>query len=49
MVYDEAADKMVLFGGIAGNWLKEQINDELWVFDPVLDEWSQVTPDSLNP
>ena len=49
MVYDEAADKMVLFGGIAGTWLKEEINDELWIFDPVLDEWSQVTPDSLNP
>jgi hypothetical protein len=49
MVYDEAADKMVLFGGIAGNWLKEEINDELWIFDPVLDEWNQVTPDSLNP
>ena len=49
MVYDEAADKMVLFGGIAGNWLKEEVNDELWIFDPVLDEWSQVTPDSLNP
>jgi N-acetylneuraminic acid mutarotase len=49
MVYGEAADKMVLFGGIAGNWLKEEINDELWVFDPVADEWSQVTPDSLNP
>ena len=49
MVYDEAADKMVLFGGIAGNWLKEEINDELWIFDPVLEEWSQVTPDSLNP
>jgi N-acetylneuraminic acid mutarotase len=49
MVYDEAADKMVLFGGIAGTWLKEEINDELWLFDPVLDEWSQVTPDSLNP
>jgi hypothetical protein len=49
MVYDEAADKVVLFGGIAGNWLKEEINDELWIFDPVLDEWSQVTPDSLNP
>jgi hypothetical protein len=49
MVYDESADKMVLFGGIAGNWLKEEINDELWIFDPVLDEWSQVMPDSLNP
>jgi hypothetical protein len=49
MVYAEAADKMVLFGGIAGNWLKEEVNDELWIFDPVSDEWSQVTPDSLNP
>ncbi len=49
MVYDEAADKMVLFGGIAGNWLKEEISDEMWIFDPVLDEWTQVTPDSLNP
>jgi hypothetical protein len=49
MVYDEAADKMVLFGGIAGNWLKEEISDELWIFDPVAEEWSQVTPDSLNP
>ena len=49
MVYDEAADKMVLFGGIAGNFLKEEINDELWIFDPVAEEWSQVTPDSLNP
>jgi N-acetylneuraminic acid mutarotase len=49
MVYDEAADRMVLFGGIAGTWLKEEINDELWIFDPVTDEWSQVTPDSLNP
>jgi hypothetical protein len=49
MVYDEAADKIVLFGGIAGNWLKEEVNDELWLFDPVLDEWSQVTPDVLNP
>jgi hypothetical protein len=39
---------MVLFGGIAGNWLKEEISDELWIFDPVLDEWSQVTPDSFN-
>jgi hypothetical protein len=49
MVYDHAADKMVLFGGIAGNWLNEEIGDELWIFDPVLDEWSQVTPDSLSP
>jgi hypothetical protein len=49
MVYDKGADKMVLFGGIAGSWLKEEINDELWIFDPVLDEWSQVTPESLNP
>jgi hypothetical protein len=49
MVYAEAADKMVLFGGITGNWLREEVNDELWVFDPVAEEWSQVTPDSLNP
>jgi hypothetical protein len=49
MVYDEAADKMVLFGGIAGTWLKEEINDELWIFDPVAEEWSQVMPDTLNP
>jgi hypothetical protein len=49
MVYDEAADKMVLFGGIAGNWLKEDISDELWIFDPVLDEWSQLTPGTTSP
>jgi hypothetical protein len=49
MVYDEAADKMVLFGGIAGTFLKEEISDEFWIFDPVAEEWSQVTPDSLNP
>lgn len=47
MVYDEAADKMVLFGGIAGNWLKEEINDELWIFDPVAEEWSQVLPETV--
>ena len=49
MVYAEAADKMVLFGGIAGTFLKEEINDELWIFDPVAEEWSQVMPGSTNP
>ena len=49
MVYDEGADKMVLFGGIAGTWLKEEINDEMWIFDPVAEEWSQVLPGSTAP
>ena len=49
MVYAEAADKMVLFGGMAGNFLKEETSDELWVFDPVAEEWSQVMPDATNP
>ena len=48
MVYDEAADKMVLFGGIAGTWLKEEINDELWLFDLVAEEWSQVLPETVG-
>jgi hypothetical protein len=38
MVYAEASDKMVLFGGIAGNWLREEISDELWIFDPVAED-----------
>jgi hypothetical protein len=46
MVYDEAAGKMVLFGGIAGTWLKEEINDELWIFDPVTQEWEEMTPEA---
>ena len=49
MVYAEGADKIVLFGGMAGNFLREETSDELWIFDPVSDEWSQVMPDSLNP
>ena len=49
MVYAEAADKMVLFGGMAGNFLKEETSDELWIFDPVVEEWSEVTPGSMNP
>ncbi len=49
MVYDETADKMVLFGGIAGNFLKEEVNDDMWIFDPLAEEWSQVLPGSTNP
>ncbi|GAF71635.1 unnamed protein product, partial [marine sediment metagenome] len=49
MVYAEGADKIVLFGGMAGNFLKEETSDELWIFDPVSDEWSQVMPDATNP
>jgi hypothetical protein len=49
MVYAEDADKMVLFGGIAGTFLKEEINDDLWIFDPVAEEWSQVLPGTTNP
>ncbi len=49
MVYAESADRMVLFGGMAGNFLKEETSDELWVFDPIAEEWSQVMPDSTNP
>jgi len=49
MAYAEAAGKMVLFDTIAGNWLKEEINDELWISDPVAEERSQVLPGSKNP
>jgi hypothetical protein len=49
MVFAEAAAKMVLVGGIAGSFLKEEISDELWIFDPVTDEWSQFLPGPLNP
>lgn len=48
MVYAEAADKMVLFGGVAGTFLKEEVNDELWIFDPVAEEWCQVVPGSMS-
>jgi hypothetical protein len=48
MVYAEASDKMVLFGGMAGSFLKEETSDELWIFDPVAEEWSQVLPASLS-
>jgi hypothetical protein len=48
MVYDHAADKMILFGGIAGTFLKEEINDELWVFDPVAEEWGQLGHHGLH-
>ena len=40
---------MVLFGGMAGTFLKEETSDELWIFDPVAEEWSQVMPDATNP
>ena len=49
MVQAEAGDKMVLFGGMAGTFLKEETSDELWIFDPVAEEWSQVMPDATNP
>jgi hypothetical protein len=49
MVYAQGADKAVLFGGMAGNFLKEETSDELSIFDPVTDEWSQVLPGSTSP
>ena len=48
MVYDSAADKIVLFGGVTGTWEMmlpfTQFSNELWFFDPKTDQWSQVTP-----
>ena len=48
MVYDAFAGKMVLFGGVTGEWdrfiPKANYSDELWLFDPGTDQWSQVTP-----
>ena len=50
MAYDSAADKITLFGGetVEWGWMVEAIptdySDELWLFDPNTDQWSQVTP-----
>lgn len=51
MVYDAAADKMVLFGGETEGhgWTMHKVghdfSDETWLFDPVTDQWSQVKPE----
>jgi hypothetical protein len=28
--------------------LKEEASDELWLFDPVAEEWGQILPGSTN-
>lgn len=50
MAYDAAADKIVLFGGAikgfasSGLLHADNMRNELWLFDPKTDQWSQVTP-----
>ena len=48
MAYDSSGDKIVLFGGATGDpehyGRSGNYSDELWLFDPKADQWSQVTP-----
>ena len=41
MVYDSAANVMLLFGG---GPLHRKFTNEVWVYDPINNEWSNVMP-----
>ena len=41
MVYDKAAGKMILFGGLGDGYTYD---DQTWAFDPVADKWQNLHP-----
>jgi len=43
MVYDSAADKIVLFGG-GPNWERIDLTNETWIYDPQTNTWTDMTP-----
>ena len=49
MAYSSAADKIVLFGGVISASFPDFTSHETWIFDPDTNEWTNVTPGSMNP
>lgn len=48
MAYDESADKVVLFSGEQTSKYGNDLTTAVWVFDPVMQEWTDASKEYIG-